>query len=98
MQKLKYKININQYSTFEYVNLFNKFFNRKLNIVIKDENTIKIINVSFSKSQLPHLMGIQYAYDKKSSQKNYKGMNAYHLLINNQISFNDIKNNVNKII
>lgn len=105
LDQVNKRIDINHYSFKEYSDYFLKFDNKLLCVKKKDGD--KII-VKFSKQQLPHLIGLQYAYDKKTNSKSFKGIRGFELLNNstplitpilfkNRINANRIRVN-NKII
>lgn len=92
LNKEKHRININNYSFQEYCLYFHQYNNRVLCI----ETSMGIIEVKVEDSQLPHLIGLQYAYDKLSNKKNYRGINGYNLLKNNCITVDQFKNRIQR--
>ena len=79
------RIKIDDYSFKEYSDYFKQFDSKKLCIEMTDGEEIIVL---FKVSLLPHLIGLQYAYDKKSNRKYYKGEKGFNLLNNSEETFN----------
>lgn len=92
LSKVNYRINITQYTFQEYAEYFNTFHGRKL--LIKTEN--EDILLKMDNNNLPHLIGLHYAYDKLEHQKKYKGKKGFELLLNNEITIAEFRNRVKK--
>lgn len=86
------KISVDDYTTKEYVSYFKKYDGKFLCILTEE----KFIRVKFCIYNLPHMIGLQYAYDSQNNKKSFKGKLGYEKLLNNKITFNQIKKNVNK--
>lgn len=91
LNKVKRKINIEEYSIKEIFEYFEQFDNYLC--IIKTEN--HSIKFKFHKEAFPHLIGMQYL----SKKKTYKGSLGLEQIKNNNISFqkisNSLKNNKN---
>lgn len=77
---------------FEYAQYFSTFNNKILCLNIEDE----LICIRIQNSNLPHLIGLQYAYDKKSNKSKYKGEKGFQLLLNDKITLSQFKNRVKR--
>lgn len=91
LRKTRKKIDMRKYTFKEYAEYFHLFHKKILCIVLVD----RIIEVVITDAQLPHLIGLHYAYTKKSSQKEFKGQKGYDKLLENKI---DIKTFQKRVI
>ena len=85
LDKVKKRINIEDYSIKEILEYF-KTFDNYLCIIQTENNTIKF---KIHKESFPHLIGIQHI----SKSTKYKGQKGIKEIENNNINFNTIKKN-----
>lgn len=88
----KKRIDMNEYSFQEYARYFFQFHEKILCI----ETIKETIEVKIQKSQLPHLIGLHYAFDKQSNKSNFKGEKGFQLLLNNGINLETFKNRIRR--
>jgi len=69
LNKARNRIDMRSYSFHEYALYFCQFDNKILCI----ETVDKVLQIKISTTQLPHLIGLQYAYDNKGINQNIKG-------------------------
>ena len=86
LDKVKKRINIEDYSIKEILEYF-KTFDNYLCIIQTENNTIKF---KIHKESFPHLIGIQHI----SKSTKYKGQKGIKEIENNNINFNTIKKNL----
>lgn len=83
LTKIKNKIRIEDYTLKEYAEYFHLFNKKVLCLTLET----KQIEICFYDSQLPHLIGLQYAYTKKVSTKQLRGQIGFQLLLDGKIDF-----------
>ena len=86
------KINITDYTLREYALYLSSFQDKVL--VIKTNS--RTLNVVFSADNMPHLIGFQYAFDKRQNIKNYRGRKGMNLMLSGDVSFKNIEENIKK--
>lgn len=81
------KININDYSLIEIANYFRKYDN--CTFLISTSN--QLIKFRISISILPHLIGLQYAYNGTE----YRGEKGFYKLLCGEITYSDVRMRIN---
>lgn len=94
LEKVNKKICIEDYTTHEYVEFLKSFKEKNLIIRFFENNKIKTIRVRIDYTQLPHLIGFHYAYEKESNKYKYYGKLAIESF--DKLSFKEIARNVEK--
>lgn len=94
LKNVNKRINIKDYTTFEYVEFLRSFKEKNVIIRFIEDEEIKTIKVRIDYTQLPHLIGFQYAYEKKANKYKYYGKLAIDTF--ERISFKEIERNINK--
>lgn len=92
LNKARNRIDMRSYSFHEYALYFFQFDNKILCI----ETVDKMLQIKISTTQLPHLIGLQYAYDKQRHKSKYKGKNGFQILLNNEIDLDMFENRIRR--
>lgn len=93
LNKANKRIDMRHYSFSEYALYFSQFNNRILYI----ETTHTSLEIKIDNTQLlPHLIGLQYAYDKQSNKAYFKGKKGFQILLQNQIDLKTFENRVKR--
>lgn len=92
LEQANTKINSSEYTLKEIALYFKKFDG----YIIKIETATKNIKVKIDKNTLPHILGLQYAFENKKNSKEYKGEKGFKKLENGKISINELETNIKK--
>lgn len=82
LKNVNNRIHIENYTFSEYAKYFAICNGKVLCAKFEDET----IEIKIGNNQLPHLIGLQYVYDKQANERNYKGEKGFQLLLNDDIN------------
>lgn len=92
LSKVRNRIDMRNYSFSDYALYFSQFNNKILCIETVDE----VMQIKITTAQLPHLIGLQYAYDKQSNKSKFKGKNGFQILLRNEINLDLFENRIKR--
>lgn len=92
LKNVNTKIDSKEY-TLKEIALYFKEFN---GYIIKIETATKCIKVKIDENTLPHILGLQYAFENKKNSREYKGAKGFEKLVNGKITIEELERNIKK--